>query len=96
MANPVDNPLLSTEEIGFACGRSADWARRKAAAGEFGPVVQDNPRGRVYAHASGVQSYLNQRVQRQVTAEQARIEATATSGFWRWKADKDRRQRQAS
>lgn len=96
MANLVDDPLLSTEEIGFACGRSADWARRKAAAGEFGPVVQDGPRGRVYAYASGVCRYLNQRVQRQVTAEQARIEATATSGFWQWKANKDRGQRQAS
>jgi predicted site-specific integrase-resolvase len=61
--------LLTTTQVGQALGLSADWARRQAAAGAFGPTYRVG--GKVRIPEPGVQAYLNQRVQQQVQVETA-------------------------
>jgi hypothetical protein len=69
--------LLPMVEVGDRFGFSADWARRKAHAGCFGPVVKvgsDPQRARVLVSESGVEAYAaRQAVRREVRRQIRRV-----------------------
>jgi hypothetical protein len=62
--------LLTTEQAGYALGRSADWIRRRCTDGTF-PYVQDGPKGRVMVRERDLQAWINDHVRQEVRAEAA-------------------------